>query len=272
MNNASSYEEQKRAEEELERLRIAAENGDKNAMCEYSKELAYNDKYSDAFKWLKKSEDLNDTDALKALGKCYLHRKGTDENIKKAINCFLRVVELGDIIGAYYINNISLEYDKCIDFYEVVRIYEQLNNNLSTKKADANSISYSSLSFMLACCYYWGVGTEQNKEHAKQLLLSVGYDFDKDNAPLLIKEITLAEPFPNIKPICKEFFIPLQKTFFGLTLKSYLISVILFLANLTFQNIPKLKSFLIFYKKMVWILGFIFIQLKKNLQMKCLMH
>ena len=35
MNNASSYEEQKRSEEELEQLRIAAESGDLYAIYEY---------------------------------------------------------------------------------------------------------------------------------------------------------------------------------------------------------------------------------------------
>lgn len=239
-----------RNEDKLKQLRIAAENGGKKAMCEYGKELAYNDKYRVAFKWLKKSEDLNDTDALKALGKCYLHKKSTDKNIKKAINCFLRVVELGDSIGANYIYNISLEYDECIDFYEVVRIFEQLNNNLSTKKADANSInSYSLLRFMLACCYYWGVGTEQNKEHAKQLLLSVGYDFDKDNAPLLIKEITLAEPFPNIKPICKEFFIPLQKNFFWIDTKKLFDKRYSFLSKFNLSKYSKTKELFDFLQK-----------------------
>ena len=95
-------------EDKLEQLRIAAESGDKNAIYEYGKELADNRKLSDAFKWLEKSKDLNDTDVLGILGICYLYGKGTDKNIEEAVNCFLRAVELGEICGAVAIYYISL--------------------------------------------------------------------------------------------------------------------------------------------------------------------
>lgn len=204
-------------EDKLEQLRIAAESGDMNAIYEYGMELAENRKLSDAFKWLKKSEDLNDTEVLGFLGTCYLYGKGTDKNIKEAVNCFLRVVELGESIGAVAIFCISRKYDDCINFDEVVKIFEQQNNSFSTDNADADDIKgYNYLRFMLASCYYWGIGTEQDKEHAKQLLLSAGYDFDEDKTPLLIKESNMALLFPKRVPFCYEFLIPLRKTLFDI--------------------------------------------------------
>lgn len=202
----------KNIEVDLEQLRKAAENGDKNAICEYAWELADHKKLSDAFKWFEMSKDLNDPDVWGSLAVCYLYGKGTDKNIKEAIKCFLSAVELGELGGVYWVFWISHIYDEYVNFDEVVRIFEQLNNNLPTEYVDVEATSM--LKFMLACCYYWGVGTEQDKENAKKLLKSAGYDFDEDKTPLFIKEMTMSSPFPKRIPICSDFLIPLQKNYY----------------------------------------------------------
>ena len=127
-------------EDKLEQLRIAAESGDMNAMCEYAWELADHKKLSDAFKWFEMSKDLNDTKVLVILGTCYLYGKGTDKNIKEAVNCFLSAVELGELGGVYWVFCISHIYDEYVNFDEVVRIFEQQNNSFSTDNADADDI------------------------------------------------------------------------------------------------------------------------------------
>ena len=201
-------------EEELKQLRLAAESGYMKAMCEYGKKLADSGKYDDALKW----NDLsNDDVALDVLGTCLNAGNGTDKNIKEAINCFLKALELGEIDRVVPIFLISHIFDDHINFKEVVSVLETQNNNISTENAGADAIKfYNLLKFMLASCYYWGVGTKQNKERAKQLLMSAGYDFDMDKTPLLIKEIAMAYTFPNQIPICRDFFIPLLKNYFWL--------------------------------------------------------
>ena len=182
-------------EDKLEQLRIAAENGDMNAMCEYGKKLVKNRDFEDALKW----HDLSYDDvALDVLGTCRYAGKGTDNNIKVAINCYLEAVKSGEIGRVVPIFLISHIYDDHINFGEVVSVLEKLNNTFSIDNAGADAIKfYNLLRFMLASCYYWGVGTKQNKERAKQLLMSAGYDFDMDTTPLLIKEIAMAYTFPN---------------------------------------------------------------------------
>ena len=56
MNNASSYEEQKRSEEELEQLRKAAESGDLYAIYEYGMELAKRGSSNDVLNWFNSCE------------------------------------------------------------------------------------------------------------------------------------------------------------------------------------------------------------------------
>ena len=201
-------------EDKLEQLRIAAESGDMNAMCEYGKKLAKNRDFDDALKW----HDLsNDDVALDVLATCLYAGNGIDKNIKESVSYFLRAVELGEIDRVVPIFLISHIFDDHINFGEVVSVLEKLNNTFSIDNAGADAIKfYNLLRFMLASCYYWGVGTKQNKERAKQLLMSAGYDFDMDTTPLLIKEIAMAYTFPNQFPICRDFFIPLLKNYFWL--------------------------------------------------------
>lgn len=201
-------------EDKLEQLRTAAESGDMNAMCEYVKKLAKNRDFDDALKW----DDLsNDDVALDVLATCLYAGNGIDKNIKESVSYFLRAVELGKNDKVVPIFLISHIFDDRINFKEVVSVLETKNNNISTENADADDIKfYNLLRFMLASCYYWGVGTKQNKEQAKQLLMSAGYDFDMDTTPLLIKEIAMAYTFPNQFPICRDFFIPLLKNYFWL--------------------------------------------------------
>lgn len=211
-------------EDKLEQLRIAAESGDMNAINEYAWELVDHKKLSDAFKWFEMSKDLNDPYRFLGLGICYLYGKGNDKNIKEAINCFLRVLELGEIRAVVFIFGISHLYDEHINFDEVVRIFEKLNNNFSTDNADADYIKFNNniIRYMLACCYYWGVGTEKNEGQAKKLLKSAGYDFDEDNTPLFIKKIIMAFPFPKRFPICYNFLRPFQekiKALFSMSFK-----------------------------------------------------
>ena len=238
-------------EDNLEQFRIAAESGDKNAMCEYAWELVDHKKLSDAFKWFEMSKDLNDPDRNLGLGICYLFGKGTDNYIEEAINCFLRAVELGEIIGAVFIYHISNKYDEYVNFDEVVRIFEKLNNSFSTDNADDDYIKvYNYLRFILACCYYWGVGTEKDEEHAKKLLLSMDYDFDEDKTPLLIKESTMALPFPKRVPFCNEFLIPLRKTIFDILFNKKFSNCYSFLDCFNLSKYSKTKELYNFFKEL----------------------
>ena len=92
-------------EDKLEQLRIAAESGDMNAINEYAWELIDQKKFSEAVKCFEMSKDLNDPYRFLGLGICYLYGKGTDKNIKEAINCFLRVLELGEIRAVVFIDS-----------------------------------------------------------------------------------------------------------------------------------------------------------------------
>ncbi len=161
MNNASSYEEQKRSEEELEQLRIAAESGDKNAIYEYGKELAKRGSSNDVLNWLNSCELVDAASFFHYLGSCYLKGNGVEKDEKEAFQWFLKAADQGNAeaqnnVGICYLKGDGVEKDEKEAFQWFLKAAEQ-------RDAEAQ--------YNVGACYLKGDGVEKDEKNAFQWFL-----------------------------------------------------------------------------------------------------
>jgi TPR repeat protein len=86
--------------------------------------------------------------------------KGTDKDLRKALQCYFRAAKAGDVhamndIGIYFANGYGVEKNEAEAFTWF-------------KKASANE-DYAEAMYNLATCYEAGFGTEPNIEEALRL-------------------------------------------------------------------------------------------------------
>ena len=144
------------------------------ASCQYK--LAVNldnkGKYADALKWYKRAADQEYLDALTAMVRCYFDEEKhyypdnvkRDENLLNTEEYAEKAIEKGKRIHPYYMFSFGKIFlsgaGKNKDYSEAVKWFEKAENNCIPAR------------FILAYCYYNGIGVKENCAEAIRLFRS----------------------------------------------------------------------------------------------------
>ena len=184
-------------EDKLEQLRIAAESGDMNAMCEYGKKLAENRKYDDALSWFLKAAEQEYAKAQFNLGVCYFNGYGVEMDEKQGFQWFLKAAEQGyakaqNFVGGCYGKGVGVERDYKEAFQWFLKAAEQgyaeaqcfvgghYTFGYGVEKDDKEAFQwylkaakqgYVEAQFNLGVCYFNGYGVEKDEKQGFQWFL-----------------------------------------------------------------------------------------------------
>lgn len=117
--------------------------------------------------WLRKAADQKHSEALVAIGHCYLMGKGVEENREKALSYYQRAAEMNNAWGQYY-------------------LAKEITNDNSEKAAtlyrQAAEQGHVSAQYEYGNCLEYGSGVKQNKNLANywySRAAEQGYDLTK---------------------------------------------------------------------------------------------
>lgn len=130
-----------------------------------------------AFKMYYNAAALMDTEGISRMALCLSEGIGCKQDIDGAIVVYKQALEMGDSIAAYNLGTIYRDqgkYKKAFKHYKV-----------------AMQLDHADYSFKVGLCYYYGIGTDVNKEKALKHFKKVAKDKNKFHTPYEIDESNL---------------------------------------------------------------------------------
>ena len=173
--------------ENWDKLLTLAKNGDDKSQYEVGfyfengEENVVEQNLSEALEWYRKSHENGNIDATVRIADFYSEGTVCELNIDLAIKLYNIGIENGSSIAS---NNLATIYRDKQDFEQAFRLY---------KKTQELEETYP---LMLALCYYYGIGTIEDKNTAMEIFLDIANDdmscqYDIDEANFYLGKIYL---------------------------------------------------------------------------------